>query len=213
MTEDLQKYLLSVSLREDPLLEDLRAATASMPEHNMQIAPEQGQFMALLVKLIGARRVLEVGTFTGYSALALAQALPDDGQVITCDISAQFTARAKPFWEKSGAGRKIELRLGPAAESLQALLEEGREGHFDFLFIDADKTGYDTYFELGLRLLRPGGLIAVDNVLWNGSVINPEKVDPDTEAIRAFNQARSADDRVEISLVPIADGLLLARKR
>lgn len=178
----------------------------------MQIAPEQGQFMATLLKLIGARKVLEVGTFTGYSALVMAQALPYDGEVITCDISADFTALAKPYWEKSEAGRKIELRLGPAVESLQALLDEGQGGQFDFMFIDADKTGYDSYYELGLKLLRKGGLIAVDNVLWNGSVINPEKKDPDTEAIRAFNKARKTDQRVDISLVPIADGLMLARK-
>jgi predicted O-methyltransferase YrrM len=213
LSEDLQNYLLDVSLREDPLLSDLRAATADMPEHNMQIAPEQGQFMALLLKLTGARKVLEVGTFTGYSALAMARALPDDGRVITCDISAEFTARAKAYWEKSDAGGKIELRLGPAADSLRTLLEEGQEGQIDFMFIDADKTGYETYFELGLKLLRPGGLIAVDNVLWNGSVINPDKRDADTEAIRAFNRARKADTRVDISLVPIADGLILARKR
>ena len=213
LDDRLYDYLLANSLREPPLLARLREETAAMPMANMQIGPEQGQFMALLVELIGARRTLEVGTFTGYSALSVALALPADGKVIACDISEEFTAVARRYWAEAGVADKIDLRLGPALETLDGLLSDGLAGTMDFMFIDADKVGYDAYYERGLALLRPGGLIAVDNVLWNGSVANPAHQDEDTRAIRALNQKALADQRVSISLVPIGDGLLLARKR
>ena len=213
LDDRLYDYLLANSLREPPLLARLREETAAMPMANMQIGPEQGQFMALLVELIGARRTLEVGTFTGYSALSVALALPADGKVIACDISEEFTAVARRYWAEAGVADKIDLRLGPALETLDGLLSDGLAGTMDFMFIDADKVGYDAYYERGLSLLRPGGLIAVDNVLWNGSVADPARQDEDTRAIRALNQKALADQRVSISLVPIGDGLLLARKR
>jgi caffeoyl-CoA O-methyltransferase len=179
----------------------------------MQISPEQGQFMALLVELIGARRILEVGTFTGYSALAVALALPPDGRVITCDINEEMTAIARRYWAEAGVADKIDLRLAPAIDTLDELLAEGQAGQFDFAFIDADKTNYLAYYERTLELLRSGGLIAIDNVLWNGAVADPERQDDDTSAIRALNEAVHADDRVSLSLLPISDGLTLARKR
>ncbi len=213
LTDKVYDYLLANSLREPPLLARLREETAVMPAANMQIGPEQGQFMALLVELIGARRTLEVGTFTGYSALVVALALPADGRVVACDISEEFTAVARRYWAEAGVADKIDLRLGPAVETLDALLAEGLSGAFDFMFIDADKQGYDAYYERGLALLRPGGLIAIDNVLWNGAVADPARQDKETRAIRALNRKVQADERVGISLVPIGDGLMLARKR
>ncbi len=213
MTDALYAYMLDVSLREPEVLERLRAETAEMPEHNMQIAPEQGQFMALLVELLGARRTLEVGTFTGYSALAVALALPDDGQVVALDINESYAAVARRYWREAGVEDRINLRIGPALDTLDGLIGDGAEGDFDFAFIDADKTNYQAYFERALVLVRRGGLIAVDNVLWGGSVADPADDSEDTEAIRAFNAALRADDRVSISLLPIADGLTLARKR
>jgi caffeoyl-CoA O-methyltransferase len=179
----------------------------------MQIGPEQGQFMALLVELIGARRTLEVGTFTGYSALAVALALPPEGRVTACDVSEEYTRVARRYWAKAAVEHKIELKLGPALDTLGGLLAAGAAGSFDFAFIDADKNNYDGYYEQALQLLRPGGLIAIDNVLWGGDVVNPEKRDPDTTAIRALNEKLNADERVSISLLPIGDGLTLARKR
>ena len=213
LTDKVYDYLLANSLREPPLLARLREETAVMPAANMQIGPEQGQFMALLVELIGARRTLEVGTFTGYSALSVALALPADGRVVACDISEEFTAVARRYWAEAGVADKIDLRLGPAVETLDALIAEGLSGAFDFMFIDADKQGYDAYYERGLALLRPGGLIAIDNVLWNGAVADPARQDKETRAIRALNRKVQADERVGISLVPIGDGLMLARKR
>ena len=213
LDDALYDYLSSVSLREPDVLRRLREETAEMPEHNMQIGPEQGQFMALLIELTGARKCLEVGTFTGYSALAVALALPDDGRLIACDISEEFTARAKPFWEEAGVAGKIELRIGPALDTLDALIEGGESGTFDFAFIDADKVNYLGYFQRALDLARPGGLICVDNVLWNGAVADPSRNDEDTEAIRAFNAALTNDPRISLSMLPMGDGLTLARKR
>lgn len=212
LTDSLYQYLLDSSLREPELLKALREETAKLPSANMQIAPEQGQFMALLVQLIGAKKTIEVGVYTGYSALAVAMALPDEGQILACDISEEYTAVARRYWQHAGVIQKIDLRLAPAAETLKSVINEGRSSTFDFAFIDADKENYAEYFELCLQLLRSGGLIAVDNVLWNGAVIDEQKQDVDTCAIRAFNQQLLSDDRVGISMVPIADGLTLARK-
>ena len=213
ITDKVYDYLLANSVREPPVLARLREETATMPMAIMQITPEQGQFMALLVELIGARRTLEVGTFTGYSALSVALALPADGRVVTCDISEEFTAGGRRYWAEAGVADKIDLRLGPAEETLDALIAEGLSGAFDFMFIDADKQGYDAYYERGLALLRPGGLIAIDNVLWHGAVADPDNQEEETRAIRALNRKVQADERVGISLVPIGDGLMLARKR
>ena len=209
----LYEYLLSASLREHPVLARLRAETASHPRVNMQIAPEQGQFMALLMKLIGAVRCIEVGVFTGYSSLAVALALPPTGRLVACDISEEYTAMARRHWAAAGVAGRIELRIAPALETLDALLAEGGAGHYDFGFIDADKGAYADYYERLLALLRPGGLIAVDNTLWDGEVADPANQQPDTVAIRAFNGKLQADERVDLSLVPIGDGLTLARKR
>lgn len=213
LTPDLYAYLLDVSLREPPVLQALRAETATMPAANMQIAPDQGQFMALLVRLLGARRIIEIGTFTGYSSLAMALALPADGRLIACDISAEYTAVAQRYWQQAGVAARIELRLAPAIATLRALMAAGRAGEFDLVFIDADKESYRDYYELALPLLRAGGLIIVDNVLWNGAVIDAGKQDADTRAIRAFNEAAQRDERVDISMIPVGDGLTLLRKR
>ena len=179
----------------------------------MQIGPDQGQFMALLVELMGARNTLEVGTFTGYSALAMALALPNDGRLVACDVSEEWTAIGRPYWEEAGVADKIDLRLAPALETLDALLAEGLAGTFDFAFIDADKEGYEAYFERALELIRPGGLIALDNTLWEGKVLDPQVTDVNTEAIRRINTKLARDERVTLSLLPIGDGLTLARKR
>jgi caffeoyl-CoA O-methyltransferase len=213
LTPALYRYLLEVSLREPPVLQQLRADTAGLPEANMQIGPEQGQLMALLVQLLGARRVIEIGVFTGYSALAVALALPPDGRLLACDIEPAWTTRAQAVWQAAGVADKIELRLAPALTTLDALLAEGQAGSFDFAFIDADKENYVAYYERLLPLLRPGGLIAVDNVLWDGRVADPTNQEPDTVAIRAFNQHLHTDSRISLSLVPIGDGLTLALKR
>ena len=213
MTDRLYDYLLKVSLREPPLLADLRAETAKLPMAGMQISPEQGQFMALLAELIGARRAIEVGTFTGYSALCVAQALPPDGKLIACDISEEFTSVARRYWAKSGIADRIDLRLAPALDTLKSLLAGGGAGSFDFAFIDADKTQYDAYYEAILKLLRPGGLVAIDNVLWSGAVADGRKRDADTVALRALNEKLKTDKRISLSMLPIGDGLTLARKR
>ena len=213
LTDSLYDYLLEVSLREPPLLARLRAETEALPLGAMQISPEQGQFMAFLVELIGARRTLEVGTFTGYSALRVALALPADGRVVACDVSSDYTEVGRRYWTEAGVEGKIDLRLAPALETLDSLLESGEAETFDFAFIDADKENYDGYYERSLRLVRRGGLIAIDNVLWNGSVIDPNKQDKDTQAIRSLNKKLRQDRRVDLSLVPIGDGLALIRKR
>lgn len=209
----LYGYLLSVSLREPDLLRRLRTETARDPMARMQIAPEQGQFMALLVQLMGARRALEIGVFTGYSSLCVALALPPGGELIACDVSEAWTAVARRYWAEAGVAGKIDLRLAPALDTLDNLLAEEHAGTFDFVFIDADKTNYERYYERALALLRSGGLIAVDNVLWSGRVADSSVQDEDTVAIRAFNEKLHRDERVSVSLVPIGDGLTLAWKR
>jgi predicted O-methyltransferase YrrM len=213
LDENLYDYLLTVSSRETPILKQLRDETDKLAEAGMQISPDQGQFMAMLLQLIGARRVVEIGTFTGYSALVMAMALPEDGKIVCCDKSEEWTSMARRYWKEAGVDNKIDLHLGDALDTLDSLIEAGNENAFDFAFIDADKVNYQNYFERCLALLRRGGLIAVDNVLWGGSVINPEKQDDDTLAIRAFNNQLKDDSRVDISLVPIGDGLTLARKK
>jgi len=213
LTDRLHAYLVEVSLREPPLLRELREETASLPEAIMQISPEQGQFMRLLVELIGARRAVEIGTFTGYSALCVAEAMGPEGRLIACDVSAEYTAMARRYWARAGIAERIDLRLGPAVATLDQLLAGGAAGSVDFAFIDANKSDYDAYYERALALVRPGGLIAIDNVLWDGSVADPKIDDADTNAIRALNLKLRGDQRVDISLVPIGDGLTLARKR
>lgn len=209
---NLYEYLLSISVREAEILTQLRQETAQHPMGRMQIAPEQGQLMALLVQLLGAKKTLEIGVFTGYSALVVALALPPTGKILACDISEEFTAIARRYWEQAGVAEKIDLHLGPAMETLDQLLGEGAAGTFDFAFIDADKSNYDGYYERSLQLVRSGGLIVIDNVLWSGRVANPQIQDNRTKKIRAFNQKLHQDPRVNISLIPIADGLTLARK-
>jgi predicted O-methyltransferase YrrM len=213
LTEALHAYLLRVSVQEDEVQRRLREETGAMAEAHMQIAPEQAQLLQFLVRLIGARRCLEVGTFTGYSALAVALALPDDGVLTCCDVSKPWTDIAWRYWQQAGVGHKIFLRLAPAAETLDALLAEGLAGSYDFAFIDADKRGYARYFESALELVRTGGLIAIDNTLWYGYPADPERLDPDTVAIRAFNEHLKADPRIDLALVPVGDGLTLARRR
>lgn len=205
-------YLLD-HVREHALLRRLRDETASHPRANMQISPDQGRFMQWLVATMGARRCLEVGTFTGYSSLAVALALPDDGTITCCDVNEEYTAIARRYWAEAGVADKVELRLAPALETLDALLEEGRAGSFDFAFIDADKTSYDGYYERCLKLLRPGGVIAFDNVLWGGRVADAAVDDEDTVALRALNDKLHGDARVDVSTLTIADGLTLARRR
>lgn len=214
LDDTVHQYLLSVSLREPAVLRRLREETMSMPQHNMQIAPEQGQFMALLVMLTGARRALEVGTFTGYSSLAVALAMPEDGRIVCCDTSEEYTDVARKYWKEAGVEERIDLRIAPALETLDALLDDPDEPRqFDFAFVDADKTNYDGYYERCLDLLKTGGLIAFDNTLWDGKVADSEALDEDTVALRALNEKLYADDRVDLSLVPIGDGLTLCRKR
>ena len=212
ITDRVYDYMQEVSVREPEILKRLRAETAELPEHNMQISPEQGQFMALLVGLIGARRALEIGTFTGYSALAVALALPDDGKLIACEISEEYTAIGRRYWQEAGLDANIDLKIGLALDTLDGLITEGQAETYDFAFIDADKVNYQNYFDRALILLRPGGLIAVDNVLWNGAVADPRNTTKDTEAIREFNAELGDDTRVAISMVPIGDGLTLAHK-
>lgn len=213
LDDRLYEYLLSVSLRDDPVAARLREETSRLAQSNMQIAPEQAQFLALLVRLAGARRTLDIGVFTGYSALAVARALPDDGEVVALDVSKEWTDIARRYWREAGVDDRIDLHIAPADQSLDALIADGASGTFDFAFIDADKENYTAYFERSLELLRPGGVIAVDNVLWSGSVADPSNREPDTEAIRDFNRKLHHDDRIELSMVPIADGLTLAVKR
>ncbi|MGD1849050.1 MAG: class I SAM-dependent methyltransferase [Cyanophyceae cyanobacterium] len=206
-------YLLSVSLREPEPLTQLRKATDQLPYGDMQIAPDQGQFMALLIQLMGAKKVLEIGTFTGYSALWMALALPADGTLITCDIYPECRHFALPHWRSAGMADKIDMRIAPALETLDDLLIMGQAGTFDFAFIDADKGNYSHYYAKCFELIRPGGLIAIDNVLWGGAVADPKETDPDAIALSHFNQALYQDDRIKLSILAIADGLTLAFKR
>ncbi len=213
MSDDLYDYLLGASLREPALLQELRDETAHLPNAQMQLAPEQGQFLAFLVRAIGARRTLEIGVFTGYSSLCVALALPSDGQIIACDVSEEWTVTARRYWQEAGVASKIDLRIAPALQTLDGLLDVGEEGAFDFAFIDADKEAYPDYYERCLQLLRPGGVIAIDNVLRNGRVADPADQQPGTVAMRAFNAHLHQDERIDLSLLPIGDGLTLARKR
>jgi caffeoyl-CoA O-methyltransferase len=213
LSENLHRYLLDVSLREPDVMRRLREETADREDASMQIAPEEGQFLALLVRLLGAERTLEIGTFTGYSALAVAFALPAHGRVTACEIDPAFAALARRWWEEAGVEEKIEIRVAPAVETLDRMLEEGLAGRFDFAFIDADKVGYSAYWERCLVLVRRGGLVVVDNVLWDGRVVDPADTEASTEAIRAFNARVRDDERVDLSLVPVGDGLTLARVR
>ena len=212
LDDQLYRYLQSVSLREPEILTQLRQETARHSMGQMQIAPEQGQFMALLVQLMGAKKTLEVGVFTGYSSLVVALALPTDGKVIACDVSEEYTAIARRYWQQAGVADKIDLHIAPALETLDHLLANGHAGTFDFAFIDADKSNYDGYYERSLQLVRSGGLVAIDNVLWSGQVADPQVQDSRTNTIRALNQKVHEDARVSLSLVPIGDGLTLARK-
>ena len=208
----LYRYLVAHSVREHPAQTALRRATESHPRAGMQIAPEQGQFMALLVKLLGAQRAIEIGVFTGYSALSVALALPEHGHLLACDISDEYTRVGRPFWEQAGVAHKIDLHLAPALQTLDTQLAGGEAGRFDFAFIDADKSSYDAYYERCLLLLRGGGLIAIDNTLWGGSVAQPAK-DADTTALQALNAKLHIDERIDLSMLPVGDGLTLARKR
>lgn len=212
LENNIYQYLLSVSIREPEVLKKLREETAQHPRNIMQISPEQGQFMALLVQLMGAKKTLEIGVYTGYSALVVALALPPEGKMVACDISEEYTSIANRYWEEAGAADKIDLRIAPAVETLDRLLAEGEADTFDFAFIDADKSNYDNYYEGALKLVRPGGLIAIDNVLWSGKVADSQVQDNRTKKIRALNEKIHQDERVTISLVPIGDGLTLARK-
>jgi predicted O-methyltransferase YrrM len=213
LSAKLHDYILSVSLREPEILRQLREETAKLPLAVMQVAQDQGQFMQLLVRLTGARSYLEIGTFTGYSTLAVALALPPDGRILACDINPKTTEVAQRYWTAAGVASKIELVLAPALETLDKQLTQGQAGRFDLAFIDADKENYDGYYERALRLVRPGGLIMLDNVLWDGAVADPKKNDADTKALRAVNKKIQADERVDVSMLPLADGLTLARKR
>lgn len=213
LTERLHGYLLANSLRETAVQRRLRAVTRRLPRAGMQIGPEQGMLMQLLVKLLRAKRIVEVGTFTGYSSLAMALALPPGGRIVCCDVSEEWTAVARRHWKLAGVEKKIRLRIAPAIETLDALLAAGGAGRYDFAFIDADKTNYANYYERCLKLARRGGLIAVDNTLWGGSVADPRDNDADTRAIRAFNRRLHRDRRVDIALLPVGDGLSLALKR
>ncbi|MDJ0894421.1 MAG: class I SAM-dependent methyltransferase [Alphaproteobacteria bacterium] len=212
MSDALVNYLLAVSPPEPPLLARLRAETARLPDAGMQIAPEQGLFLRLLIRLTGATRCLEVGTFTGYSALVIASTLPPKGRLTCCDISKEYTDIALRYWDKAGLTDKISLRLGPALETLPDLLDTDGPGSFDFAFIDADKENYVSYYERCMELIRPGGLIAVDNVLWGGAVIDRARTDADTEGVRALNEHVCTDRRVTTAMVPIGDGMTLAMK-
>ena len=213
MSAPLYEYLLAASLRELPVLKRLREETARHPRATMQISPEQGQLMRLLVKLLGAKRCIEVGVFTGYSSLCMALALPQDGRLLACDVSEEFTSVARRYWKEAGVEPKIELKLAPALETLDARLKAGEAGTYDLAFIDADKANYSGYYERILKLLRSGGLVLVDNVLWSGAVIDKKDKTEDTVAIRAFNEALRTDERVELSMLPVGDGLTLALKR
>ena len=213
LEDTLLAYLRNHSLREPEVLKQLREETLKLPLGVMQVSPEQGQFMALLVRITGATRIVEIGTFTGYSSLVMALALPDSGKLITCDISEDYTNTARQYWQKAGVADRIELKLAPALETLDALLTSGQTGTFDMAFIDADKTEYIGYYERCLQLLKSGGLILVDNVLWGGRVARSEFEDSDTNTLRQFNDLLHQDERIGLSMLPVGDGLTIARKR
>lgn len=213
LPDELHEYLLSVSLREPDVMQRLRTETAEHPRSEMQIAPEQGQFLRFLVRLIGVRRSIEVGVFTGYSALAVAMELPPTGTLVACDVSEEYTGVARRYWVEAGVADRIDLRIAPAEETLSALLEDGQDGTFDFSFIDADKETYDTYYEQSLKLLRPGGVIALDNMFRGGRVTDPEVEEESVRAIQRLNEKLRDDERVHLSMLPLADGVTLAMKR
>ena len=213
LNDQSYNYLLDTSLRETQVAQRLREATGNLPEGGLQISPNQGQFMALLVQLMSAKKALEVGVFTGYSALVVALALPDDGKLIACDISAEWTSIGRRYWNEAGVAHKIDLRLAPAVATLDALIAGGQAGTFDFAFIDADKTNYDNYYERALQLVRKGGLIVFDNTLWYGKVADENEQDDDTVALRALNKKLQADERIFMSQIPVGDGVTLAIPR
>lgn len=212
LPDRVEQYVATEMTREAPILRELRAETAALPKGGMQISADQGALMALLVRLIGARRCLEVGTFTGYSSLVVASALPPDGKVVACDVSEEWTGIARRYWARAGVSDRIELRLGPAIETLAAMLRSGAAGSIDFAFVDADKSNYDAYYEACLQLVRPGGLIAIDNTLWAGAVVDPDARDADTEAIRAINLKIRDDQRVDAALLTVGDGVTIVRR-
>lgn len=211
LPDAVEAYLLETLIHEDPIAADLRTETAALPEAGMQIGPDQAALMALLVRLINARNVIEIGTFTGYSALAMARALPADGRIVCCDLSDTWTGLARRYWERAGIAERIDLRLGPAQQTLDSLREAGEDGRFDLAFIDADKTGYDAYYERCLHLIRPGGLILIDNTLWSGNVADGNINDDTTRTLRALNLKIRDDTRVESVLLSIGDGVTLVR--
>ena len=213
MDDEIQKYVLEVSLREDDIARELRMATMELLARGMLAPPEEGQLLAFLVRLTGASTVVEVGTFTGYSTLAMARALPENGRLVTLDVSAEWADIGKPYWERAGVADRIEFKLGPAVDSLDALLAEGAAGTVDFAFIDCDKPSYALYLERCLDLLRPGGLLVIDNTLWSGKVARPDISDPETDSLRALNAALTNDKRVDLSMLPVFDGITLVRKR
>jgi predicted O-methyltransferase YrrM len=213
LSETLFEYVARHGAREHPVLAELRAATAPMRHAGMQIGADQGAFMQMLVRLLQAKRTIEVGVFTGYSSLAVALALPPDGRIVACDVSEEWTRVAREHWKKAGVDRKIDLRLAPALETLDSLIADGEAGTFDFAFIDADKSNYAGYYERCLRLVRAGGLVAFDNTLWSGAVADPKDKTDDTLAIRALNDALIRDERVDVALLTVGDGLTLALKR
>lgn len=213
LNAQLYEYMLHISLREPEILWRLRQETSQLDKAVMQISPEQGQFMSLLIRMLGVRRAIEVGVFTGYSSLCVALAMPAHGELVACDINSEWAEIAQRHWQEAGVDSKIQLRLGPALDTLQQLLTNGEAELFDFAFIDADKTNYQNYYEACLRLVRPGGVIAIDNVLWGGSVVDQSEQDEETVAIRQFNETLRQDERVDISLLPIGDGLTLARRK
>ena len=213
LSNELRKYMLDVSFRDDDILRQLRKETLTLKEAQMQISPEQGAFLTILTKILNAKKTLDIGVFTGYSSLVVARELPDDGLVVACDTSIEWTSIAKKYWKLAGVDKKVDLYLAPAIETLEKLIEDRQESTYDFSFIDADKINYQSYYEYSLTLVKPGGIIAVDNVLWSGQVIDESDSEPATRAIRSFNEKLYQDDRVSISMVPIGDGLTLAYKK
>ena len=213
LSNELRKYMLDVSFRDDDILRQLREETLTLKEAQMQISPEQGALLSILTKILNAKKTLDIGVFTGYSSLVVARELPNDGLVVACDTSIEWTSIAKKYWKLAGVDNKVDLHLAPAIETLEKLIEDGQGSTYDFSFIDADKINYQSYYEYSLTLVKPGGIIAVDNVLWSGQVIDETDFEPATRAIRSFNEKLHQDDRVSISMVPIGDGLTLAYKK